>query len=340
MAIRTAKIASAIFAGIVAGTPLAVFTVGAAQGAECLTEPKQDTPKGQHWFYRIEHGTQRHCWYLRGESKGTTEKLASSDSSPAPNAAAHKEPQTPSSVANAHAELPWPQAADEADSRVAAATAKPAPAAPSSMVAQSSPAASADPAGDSTVASRWPNSSAVASPAAAGSPPARADLLADAQTDADAQTSSDAGPAPAAATVAPLKTVATDATTARGPASLKMLLLVVFGALTLAGLTASIVFRLGRARRRAQAAARRRNGALWETVDLTRIDVVDITRTDEAPQAPWVEPAIGKTAPRGNAQRASDQAGADADDGIDRIEEFITKLTRQLQADMQSPGSR
>lgn len=334
MAIRTAKIASAILVGIVAGTPLAVVSMSTAQGGECLTEPKQETPKGQHWFYRLEHGTQRHCWYLRGESKGAAEKLTSSDLSPAPKAAARQVgPQTPSSVADAHAELPWPQGPDQADSSVAA-TAKPAPVAPNSVAAESSPAATADPAGDSTVASRWPDPSSVTSSSAAASPPAPADLLADAQTDTDAQASSDA--APTAAAVAQPKTVAIDATPARDSASLKMLLLVVFGALTLASLTASIVYRLGRRRRRARTMARRRSGSLWESVDNARADEASQTPT----QAPWVEPVFGKAAPRVNMQRASDQAGADAEDGTERIEEFIARLTRQLQADMQSPSPR
>src|SRR5215471_1656468 len=67
MANLNAKFASAVVACLVAG---AAFTTvrNAANAAECLTEPRQDTPKGQHWFYRIEHGTNRHCWYLRGES--------------------------------------------------------------------------------------------------------------------------------------------------------------------------------------------------------------------------------------------------------------------------------
>ena len=73
MANQNAKSASAIVVCLVAGAPFAI--PHAANAAECLTEPRQDTPQGQHWYYRLERGTKRHCWYLRGESKDAAEKL-------------------------------------------------------------------------------------------------------------------------------------------------------------------------------------------------------------------------------------------------------------------------
>src|SRR4029077_17336465 len=50
--------------------------------------------------------------------------------------------------------------------------------------------------------------------------------------------------------------------------SLQMLLLGIFGALTLAGLSGSLVYRLGRARQTAQAAKRRRE--IWRSADIAR----------------------------------------------------------------------
>ena len=35
---------------------------------ECLAKPNGPTPKGQHWYYRIDHANGgRQCWYLRAE---------------------------------------------------------------------------------------------------------------------------------------------------------------------------------------------------------------------------------------------------------------------------------
>jgi hypothetical protein len=35
-----------------------------AEADECLSRPGKTTPKGSHWFYRIERPSQRRCWYL------------------------------------------------------------------------------------------------------------------------------------------------------------------------------------------------------------------------------------------------------------------------------------
>lgn len=35
-----------------------------AKADECLSRPGKTTPKGSHWFYRIERPSQRRCWYL------------------------------------------------------------------------------------------------------------------------------------------------------------------------------------------------------------------------------------------------------------------------------------
>jgi len=35
-----------------------------ALAADCLVEPNRDTPPGQHWYYHLDHGTDRKCWYL------------------------------------------------------------------------------------------------------------------------------------------------------------------------------------------------------------------------------------------------------------------------------------
>jgi hypothetical protein len=31
---------------------------------ECLASPKGTAPAGKHWYYRVDHKTKRHCWYV------------------------------------------------------------------------------------------------------------------------------------------------------------------------------------------------------------------------------------------------------------------------------------
>ena len=109
MSNRTAKFASIIVASFVAGVPLATGSSrAAATSDDCLITPKEATPEGSHWYYRIEHGTKRHCWYLRSESEKVSQAAT-------PDASPDARPVTPKqavpmqrSIANAHAELPPP----------------------------------------------------------------------------------------------------------------------------------------------------------------------------------------------------------------------------------------
>ena len=101
---RTAKFASAIFAGLLAGTPLTTISHGAAAEEECLSGPNDKAPGGGHWYYRIDRATKRHCWYQREEG----EKLSPSNSAASARPIAAKPaPAAQRSVADAHAELPW-----------------------------------------------------------------------------------------------------------------------------------------------------------------------------------------------------------------------------------------
>src|SRR5215831_5121287 len=131
MANLNAKFASAVVACLVAG---AAFTTvrNAANAAECLTEPRQDMPKGQHWFYRIEHGTNRHCWYLRGEGGKVAHakpsgnvSSANDDVSSANDAAARKDEPNQRSLEDARAEwaVPLPAENNAAVAPVQAASA-------------------------------------------------------------------------------------------------------------------------------------------------------------------------------------------------------------------------
>src|SRR5258707_5519959 len=77
MSSRTAKFASAIFASLVVGAPLTTIADSAA-GAddECLSSPKDQTPQGGHWYYRIDRVTKRHCWYLKEDDEKPSQAAA------------------------------------------------------------------------------------------------------------------------------------------------------------------------------------------------------------------------------------------------------------------------
>ena len=81
MANRARVIVSAIFVGAIVGIPVSILAkdvAGVADGAtsdsvmaaassstDCLTAPGRESPAGQRWYYRLEPGTNRRCWYLR-----------------------------------------------------------------------------------------------------------------------------------------------------------------------------------------------------------------------------------------------------------------------------------
>jgi hypothetical protein len=100
---------------------VAVATIRTADAAEeCLTTPKTGTPTGQHWFYRIESGTKRHCWYLGDQGK-TSSRVPTSASArraaPAPSPTSDN--ALARSSADAHAEWQIPQALTENDKDLA-----------------------------------------------------------------------------------------------------------------------------------------------------------------------------------------------------------------------------
>src|SRR5512140_385018 len=36
-----------------------------ASADDCLAKPNGPTPRGSHWYYRLDRANHRHCWYLR-----------------------------------------------------------------------------------------------------------------------------------------------------------------------------------------------------------------------------------------------------------------------------------
>jgi hypothetical protein len=99
-----------VFAGMI-GAALAVAG-SPAVAADCLAEPNRDMPAGQHWYYHLDHGSDRKCWYLHatvpaGAAEAPAMELQSVHRRQAAPAA---EPQR-RPVATPAAELPRRQAA-------------------------------------------------------------------------------------------------------------------------------------------------------------------------------------------------------------------------------------
>ena len=236
---RTAKFVSVVVASVLAGIPLATISHGATPAAEdCLSGPKDPAPNGSHWYYRIDHATKRHCWYLKGE------KLSQNA---APNSST-AETTTQRSIADAHAELPA-QAAIEAPKR-------------GNGLAPAADATIATPAAEtqrSAVASRWPEQSGTSSSTVSPSTAANSGVA--------APPDSDATPPAAPAVVA---LAAADSSPEKQSGSIQTLLLVILGALALAGLIGSAVFRFGNLRWIGRRTIQVDRQAIWETANIDR----------------------------------------------------------------------
>lgn len=327
-----ARIASALFVTAAIGlgaaaTGLSDYTAKAAD--TCVKEPEGATPQGKHWYYRIERGTGRKCWYLRDEG----EQAARADTPDAVTAAKpaprKQDLAATRSIADAHAEIsPRTRLVDEATPSVW-------PNPPVAAAAPAAPAALADPAdddaGNSPLASRWPQSTGAApadsSAAPAEQAPEASLMVADAQPDMAADPAQQQPGVPPPPISAP---------PGRKTGSIQMLLLVAGGALALAGLTGSAVYRLGRRRKRNDWLRQRSN---WQS-------------DDNPHNPPWVEPAFAQphtaltdldempgVVPQSD---FTDSIGEpeDTDEQVEKIEEFLARLTAQLRQEMETRGER
>jgi hypothetical protein len=318
MARRAAKFVPAIFASVIMSAPLTTVSHAApAEADTCLSAPKGDTPEGQHWYYRIERGTKRQCWYLREEgdkvSPGTTQNAASSVKPKAKPAASR-------ALADARAEVPMPRLAADQD---AAADA------PAKSAGQSA-GSIGDTAQQTTVATRWPEPTAAAAPASPPQPTA----VAPASAQQPIASSSPASPQPAApvsvaevrkkqpatapsATAAPMPLAAADVPSEKPTGSIPTLLLVMLGALALAGLTGSVIYRFAGRRYPLPTNVRsgQRRRVNWETAA-------------DGGRAPWIE-----TTPdvEPYSEFTHTEEGREADDAldIDKITEMLERLAKE-----------
>ncbi len=256
---RTAKFVSAIILSFIAGAPFATVSQGRDARERTTAFPaRRRTPQGSHWYYRIEHPSNRHCWYLRDEQAAAVkhsrvdrigikrigiehigikdiaiEDIKRVGIAVCQIATAETASAMPGSVANARAELISPQPRSDPDASIVSGQV---PAAANAPVADANnPAPTQVQDANmlrSVVATRWPDQLAANTPAA----PTPATDNSNASAPADAVT-----PQPPAAAAAVVPLTAADVPPTKQSSSTKMLIIAIVGALSVAGLAASAV---------------------------------------------------------------------------------------------------
>ena len=224
---RNTKFLSAVFASFLAAAALATMSCSTARAAEeCLAGPKAHAPQRGHWYYYIDHPTKRHCWYL-GEERGKLSRTASPNSSPAATPESQPDLQTAEaamqpSLANARAELPAQSTLEQPNQSNAPAPAN------TAIWENGAPAAQTQ---RSIVASRWPD----------GSEPISQVIPAPDKSDPASDENSTAPTQPPSPTVAQVATA--NLSSEALAYSMPMQLAALMGALAIAGIIGSVVFK-------------------------------------------------------------------------------------------------
>ncbi len=314
---RTAKFASAIFAGLLAGTPLTTISHSAAAAEdECLSGPNDKTPGSGHWYYRIDRATKRHCWYQREQGEKPSQITAPNSAASARPVAPKPAPAAQRLVADAHAELPWQSRVEQPrrDRLVPAITADAAvgeinpdvkpPVAEGqqpNLVSRWLGRSDADPLNNpifltspTPLAGPLPNGSVPVSPVANKDDP---------DTNASAVPSTQPPPAAGQFAAADLSSPTH---------SVQMLLAAILGALALAGVMGRAIFKFVGPRSPAKRKGRNRRSAIWKSTDGGRT-------TSNA------HPGADALSPRPDFPRDLDQV----DDPGDRIAELLRDFSRR-----------
>jgi hypothetical protein len=333
---RTAKFISALFASALAGAPLSAVSQttqsaappaqaaatpqniapaaqNTASAGDCLASPKGAAPHGERWYYRVERGTKRQCWYTRAAGPKPSQTAATETAAPqaAPAQAAdapspqQPAPRTKSAVANATAPAAAPSRAvqnahAEFTSPFPPVQAAPAPDATGAIAGQTAPAATPqaqDPASDtnaqSSASSAWPDVNDAAS----------------SQAQQAAPTANTRPAAKGSASSAPTTLTAADADKPTG--SLQMLFLVIGGALALAGVLASVVYRFAgaRGRKHKQVVADGPRRVNWDNREQSHAPTDEWEPEPAEPPTPWPwrnPPATAGFSPRAEHPRPVD----------------------------------
>jgi len=316
---RTAKFVSVLFASLIAGAPFITASHSAPapdEAEKCLAGPKGTPPQGGHWYYRVERGTKRHCWYIGDEKEKVARAAPAISSASADSASPTPPPKNAGpqrAIADARAELPPPQMQAEPETSItgqrAAATAANAAGTDNNQRANvwdTNPQSTAQ---SSLIASRWPESSGVSPSASPASAPATD------QSAATVQPDEVEAPAPA---IAPVTLAAADSSAARQTGSIQTLLIVIIGALSLAGLMGTVIFRFGRMRwtgGRDISRDHRDRRAIWDSVS----------------PSPIAYPSSGAPMPAAEIlreTRAIPRETRAVDDPNRRITEMLARLSR------------
>jgi hypothetical protein len=331
MANRATKFVSAIVVSAVVGIPVSTFAKDAAAGSdtstpdsstpaassstECLTTPNRESPQGQHWFYRMEPGTNRRCWFLRDQAERASQTVsprASSSQSPFPNvvqplpAATPPAPKTFSKNAQASRSLSNAGAESGARSTGVESNGLTVPKTPVFITTGS--------AGTNRGASAGTDAAQGTSAALSSSGPMDASI-AGSSPDATAadgpNTSSNLNTGLSASSASEIPGMA-NMPQEKPSASLQVLFLVILGALAFAGIIASLTHRMPRIWRRRYARSRRHS--IWRGADGGR-------------RGPWAAAVTAAASPGRNQDRRP--TGAQRDDPSGQIKRFLTQIVKQ-----------
>jgi hypothetical protein len=335
MSNRTAIIASAVAVGLVSLFSILSAPAIAAPAEEpaaendCLAAPKATTPAGAHWYYRVEKGTKRKCWYLSDAGGKVNKPAAAATTTSSPVAEQDAAPPSKpmrKSVANARAELT--AGSPDEDQSLAESTWPPLTPSDQAAVREENQTAAIQPASEPAntqgnvqgwnIASRWPEPKTVASaedqPQANAPEPAQpAPALTPDRLAAAAAT-----PTPAATqvTAAQPESIArpVDASSDDAPLSIRVLLSVLVCALALAAIIGPMIFRYIRPRRKDD-------------------------RTDGQRRAIWDMDISSETVRQDNPRMASTAPYIDAlpeprvlDEAVDELENLLARASRRSAA--------
>jgi hypothetical protein len=249
MKTRAAKFVAAIIASILYSAS-AFAAPDDAEPAEpradtCLTSPRDYTPPGTRWRYRLDRDSGRRCWFLKDEEKPTAK--ASEQKTAEQNAAADEEPaaapprkKTAATRALSEARAELSQApAEPAKPAAVRRAADPAAAALVAESGQPSAARSVNMLAPNTAA-RWPaatSTTAQTNPQAnpAANPPAPAAPAAEPNADARPATTPPAKPQVMPRAVPPMPA-------SEKPMSTPMLITIIAGGLSVFGVLMSLFF--------------------------------------------------------------------------------------------------
>ena len=241
---RAAKFASAISAGVVVSVPVATIPLMTVEAAEdCLIKPKDVTPPGQHWYYLIDRGSKRRCWYLHKETGTSAHASITRRARRAAIVDARKgDPAMTRTSADAHAEVGVRPAGTDNVQWGAQQTLVPSDY--PTGAGRDQPDAVSDASPQSPVTARWPEPAGVRSATIEPPPPSFivAAIAPDAKPDA---TKAEIGPK-----VSPFALTSAETPAAAKQASLEPLFVATIGAITLTGFAGSSVYVMARIRRR------------------------------------------------------------------------------------------